>query len=212
MPYLSVDEFKYAVLNTSLDLIVQQHIVEGVPYAFRDTPEAGDLLTKHLCKAMGFSEHNVVIVGSAKVGYSLNPDNFPRGFSDSSDIDVVVVSPELFDRVWMTLLSWHYPRRLVDLGRVEGDWARLRRKDIYWGWLVPDEIRYEGLSFPDVLKPLRDISTKWFNTFQSLSLYPEFAARKVSGRLYRTWDHVLRYHMEGLRLLRERIQVIERGV
>lgn len=211
MAYLSVDEFKRIILNTSLDHVVEQHVFAGVPYVFRESPESSNLLTKHLCGAMDLPEQNIIVVGSAKVGFSLNPDNFPRKFSETSDIDVIVISEGLFDKVWMTLLKWHYPRRLLDLGRIEGDWARLRRKDIYWGWLVPNEIRYEGLSFPEVLKPLRDISATWFNTFQSLSLYPEFAARTISGRLYRSRDHAFLYHREGLRLICDKIRPTGKG-
>ena len=208
MPQPSIDEFKRIVLSTPLSSVVQQYIFQGMPYVFREKPEALNLLTEHLGAAMQLSEQNIVIVGSAKVGFSLNPDNFPRRFSDVSDIDVIVVSETLFNRIWMTLLEWHYPRRLLNLGRAENEWVRLRRKDIYWGWLVPTQIRYEGLSFPSILKPLRDISAQWFNAFQGLSLYPEFAARSVSGRLYRTWDHALRYHMEGLHQIRERISTL----
>jgi hypothetical protein len=186
MPYLSIDEFKRIVLSTPLSTVVEDHIFQGMPYAFREKPEALNLLTEHLSATMEVSEQSLVVVGSAKIGFSLNPDTFPRRFSDASDIDVVVISDNLFDRVWMTLLEWHYPRRLLNLGRDENDWVRLRRKDIYWGWLAPTQIRYEGLSFPGILKPLRDLSAQWFNAFQGLSLHPEFAARSVSGRLYRT--------------------------
>jgi hypothetical protein len=207
MSYLSIDEFKRIVLSTPLSTVVQEHIFQGMPYVFREKPEALNLLTRHLSTAMHLSEQSIVVVGSAKIGFSLNPDNFPRRFSDVSDIDVIVVNEDLFDRVWMTLLRWHYPRRLLKLGRAENEWVRDRRKDIYWGWLVPTQIRYEGLSFPGILKPLRDISAQWFNAFQGLSLHPEFATRSVSGRLYRTWDHALRYHEEGLR----QIQNVIRG-
>ena len=211
MAYLTADQFKESLLKSPLGDVAEQHIFTGTPYVFRDEPASNNLLVGHLCNAIGVLEQDVIIVGSAKVGFSLNPENFPRKFSDTSDIDVVVVSEELFDTVWMTLLRWHYPRRGVDLGGVEGGWARARRREIYWGWLVPNEIRYEGLSFPDALRPLRDISAKWFNTFQSLSLYPDFAARQVSGRLYRTWDHARRYHTDGLRRIRDRIVTFQKG-
>lgn len=211
MAYLTVDEFKHTLINSSLDSIVKRHIFQGVPYVFRETPESSSLLIQHVCEAFRLPEENVFVVGSARSGFSLNPENFPRMFSDTSDIDVVVISEELFDNVWMKILEWHYPRRLQNLGHDEGNWARLRRKEIYWGWLVPSEIHYEGLSFPDILKPLRDISVTWFNAFQSLSLYPVFAPRTVSGRLYRTFDHALYYHIEGLRLIREKIQASEQG-
>lgn len=205
MTFISIEDFKGIILDTPLESIVQEYLFQGTPYVFRDKPESLDRLTKHLSTAIKLPEEGIKVVGSAKIGFSLNPDNFPRAFLDSSDIDVLVVNEALFDRIWMTLLEWHYPRRLMQLGRVEGEWAQLRRKEIYFGWIIPDEIRYEGLSFPHVLKPLRDISAQWFNAFQSLSLYPEFAARTISGRLYRSWAHALRYHVDGLRQIHNKI-------
>ena len=211
MAYLTVDQFKEVLTNSPLPVVAQKHIFGGLPYVFRDEPTSHDLLISYLSDTLEVLPENVVVVGSAKTGFSLHPERFPRGFSEVSDIDVIVVSQDLFDKVWMILLEWHYPRRNMELGRVEGGWMRSRRGDIYWGWLVPDRIHYEGLSFPAILKPLRDFSTKWFNTFQSLSLYPEFAAHEVSGRLYRTWDHALRYHTDGLRQIRERIVIAQKG-
>lgn len=198
MSYPSVDEFKSILLNTPLEAVVQKYVFEGVPYAFREQPHILETLHQHLCPTLQVSERNVVVVGSAKIGFSLSPHNFPRQFSEESDIDVIVVNESLFDEVWKTMLKWNYPRR-YRLNGADWDWARLRMSDLYWGWFVPDKIRYEGLSFPKVLKPLRDISTNWFNAFRSLSRKPEFASRAVSGRLYRSWDHALLYHVEGLR-------------
>jgi hypothetical protein len=211
MAYLTVEQFREALVSGSLAAIAQQYIFTGVPYVFRDEPASNSLLTGHVCHELRVAQANVVVVGSAKTGFSLNPNNFPRGFSDTSDIDVIVVSEQLFDKVWMTLLEWQYPRRLISLGGPEQRWAASRRKDIYWGWIVPDEISYEGLAFPNVLRPLRDISAQWFNTFQKLSLYREFVARTVSGRLYRTWDHALRYHTDGLRQIRDKIVRAQKG-
>ena len=212
MAYLTVSQFKEALANNPLAAIVEQHVFTGLPYVFRDEPASNDLLVGQLSEALKVAKEDIVVVGSAKIGFSLNPEHFPRGFSDTSDIDVIVVSKDLFDKVWMIFLEWHYPRRGMNLGRIEGDWMRKRRGEICWGWLVPDEIHYDGfLSFPNVLRPLRDISTKWFNTFQSLSLYPELAVHRVSGRLYRTWNHALRYHTDGLRRIRDSISVGQKG-
>jgi hypothetical protein len=211
MPYLSAQEFETVLLSKPLDLIVEEFIFQGEPYVFRNQFAFFNLLIKHLSKELGVAEQNMTIVGSAKVGFSLNPENFPRQFSETSDIDVLVISEQLFDTIWMTLLKWHYPRRFVSLGKTEGEWQQRRRKEIFWGWLVPNEIQYEGISFPEVLKPLRDLSVKWFNAFQSLSLYPEFAARTVTGRLYRTREHALRYHVEGLRQIHSRLVRTRKG-
>ncbi len=204
------EEFTRILLNTDLSQVVQDHIFQGTPYIFHDSPKVLAILKRHLCDAFDLSESNVIVVGSAKMGFSLNPGNFPRQFSEASDIDVLIVDQVLFDKIWMILLDWRYPLRLTTLGKVLGEWDRNRRREIYYGWLVPSDIKYDGLSLPESLKPLRDISTKWFNTFQSLSQYPEFASRNISGRLYRTWEHALRYHLEGLRQIRDTVSKKER--
>jgi Protein of unknown function DUF262 len=199
----SVDEFKRALLIKSLDQVVKDYVFEGLPYVFRDTPQLMKTLRSHLCNSLSISAERTIIIGSAKTGFSLSPDTVFRQFSDESDIDILVVDEKIFDDIWKIVLSWHYPRRIGGLGGLDASWGGRRRRDLYWGWFVPDKIRYEGLSFPEVLKPLRDISTAWFNAFRSLSRFPEFSRRNITGRLYRTWDHALLYHADGLRQIKE---------
>jgi len=200
---LSSEEFVERLIKEPLARVVQQYIFEGTPFAFRDAPDTLTLLESHLGAALGIQRNDIKLVGSAKMGFSLNPDNFPRRFGDESDLDVVIVSERLFDLVWHTVLKWNYPRRPPNrLPSPDSRWARDRRRELYWGWFLPDKIGYEGLSLPDVLVPIRDLSTTWFNAFRSLAQYPELAAREVSGRLYRTWDLAFLYHLDGLEKLR----------
>lgn len=210
MDYVTIEQFKSILLSRPLDEIAKNYIFAGNPFAFRSSPSALPLLIDHLVKQLGVQSTSIYIVGSGKLGFSLNPDNFPRPFSESSDIDVVIIDQRMFDTVWTTLLKWHYPRRTLELPGIDRQWIGSRKKDLYWGWFLPDKIQFDGLSFPSVLKPVRDISTTWFNAFQSLSQYDEFLGRTVSGRLYRTWDHALLYHMEGLRLLSQIVKM-EKG-
>jgi len=197
MAYLRVDEFREILKLEPLDDILDRHIFGGTPYVFRTRPANASTLYRHLSQQLAVEVENIRIVGSARMGFSLSPDNFPRRFNPSSDIDVVVVNEKLFDMVWTTLLKWHYPRR-KHLPAPDNDWARQRRREIYWGWFSPEEIKFEGLSFPDALKPVRDVSTAWFNAFRTLSHFPEFTRRDVNGRLYRTWNHARMYHRQGL--------------
>ncbi len=173
-------------------------------------PKSAHILVNHLRRALQVSADNVIVVGSAKIGFSLSPDTFPRAFSEQSDIDVLVVDERLFDSVWYTLLKWNYPRRAALFGE-DWEWTKRRRNDLYWGWFVPNRIRFSGLSLPSFLKPVRDFSTLWFNTFRALTRYPEFAKRDVSGRLYRTWDHARLYHADGLRQLRDTLTQQQKG-
>ncbi len=202
--YPTADEFKTILLSMPLLEVVRTHVLQGLPYVFRDNPESLKVLNQHLCGALPLKTDDIRVVGSARTGFSLSPDNFPRQFSDGSDIDVLVVDEALFDTVWLTMLRWHYPRRIVGLpDTADKRWVGVRKTELYWGWFVPNHIRYNGLSLPKILAPIRDMSTAWFNAFQNLSRHPTFAGRTVSGRLYRTWDHATLYHADGLRQIKE---------
>jgi len=205
---MTVDDFIQYLGEVPLAKVVQEKIFRGIPYVFRDTPQSFDTLRKHLNTELGIEPANIQVVGSAGIGFSLNPENFPRGFSDESDIDVLIVDEKLFDDVWEILLNWHYPIRLSKSDR-EKRWFQRPRNAIFEGWLEPDKIQYEGFALPKPLEPLRDISTKWFNAFQSVSTFvghPELARRNVNGRLFRTWDHAALYYEDGLRRIKARIQ------
>jgi hypothetical protein len=203
---MNVDEFKEILVQQELERVVQDYIFAGIPYVFRSWTEGFNNLRSHICDNLGISSReNIEVVGSARVGFSLDPENFGIAFSDKSDIDIVVVDDNLFDKVWKILLKWNYPRRFR-LAGTDNIWARHRMEDLYWGWFRPDKIRYEGLSFPDTLKPLRDISALWFNVFKSISNIQGFEGLEVSGRLYRTWDHVMLYHVDGLRKILESVK------
>jgi len=203
MPFPNLDSFTEELKNRPVRDIVRDRIFGGTPYVFRARPTSADTLYDFIAKQFAISRDSVRIVGSAKIGFSLSPDNFPRRFTPRSDIDVVVVDEKMFDLVWMALLDWHYPRRSSGLARTDSDWARHRRREVYWGWFVPADIHFEGLSFPEALKPVRELRTRWFNVFQGLSMFPEFSSRTVSGRLYRTWNLAYAYHTAGLNLVKE---------
>jgi hypothetical protein len=200
--YPSPAEFSILLNTSALGDVLRDHVVSGRPYVFRDNPEQETLLRDHLERELNVQSKNIRVVGSGRIGFSMNPHNFPRRFSEASDIDVVIVDEEVFDLAWTTMLTWNYPRRHT-MAVPDKNWRYERQRDLYWGWFNPDRIQYDGLSFPEDLIPLRDISARWFDAFQSLSLFKDFATRVVTGRLYRTWTHVLLYHLEGLRQLRE---------
>jgi hypothetical protein len=181
---------------------VDQYVFSEQPFAFLEQPEALPRLRSHLSSKLKSNESDIIIVGSAQVGFSLSPDSFFRPFSDVSDIDVLIVDEKLFDTIWMAMLRWHDPRRSW-LDGSDGDWAKRRQKELYWGWFTPNRIRFDGLTLPEMLRPVRDLSTNWFNAFRSLSQYREFSRRDVSGRLYRTWEHARLYHESGLLQIRE---------
>lgn len=203
---IELNDFKALLLSAPLDTVIVEHVLHGSPYAFASSPGSHDLLLTHLSGELSVDPSQIHVVGSGKLGFSLNPDHFPRPYSDKSDIDVAVVDAQLFDLVWSTLLRWHYPRRL-SLPQPDREWMARRRKELYWGWFHPAAITYNGaLGSPHILRPMSDLSAKWFNAFQSLGGYPAFSARKVSGRLYRSNTHAIAYIRSGLEQIRSALR------
>ena len=210
MPYPTPDQFRELLKTAPPDTIVDDLLFHGTPYVFRHRPTGLTLLRESLSSSLNVQPDNVVVVGSAKLGFSLSPVTFPRRFSPTSDIDVVVVDEALFDLAWDAVLKWNYPRR-NRLSNEEWRWARNRHDDLFWGWLLPHYIRFEGLTFPQALMPLRDLRARWLSAFRSLAGDPELARRQVSGRLYRTWNHARLYHVHSLRRLLDSLQLPEGG-
>lgn len=191
------------IATQPLDGLVQHHVFDGETYLFQDKPMALGSLKHHLGSHLNVPERDICVVGSSKLGFSMAPERFPAAIRANSDIDVIVISNELFELVWFTLLRWHYPRRISGLDK---SWSDERRRDLYWGLMYPNRIRFQGLTFPEVLKPIRDLGAKWLASFNSLALYPEFSRYRVKGRLYRSWSHAMEYHIDGLRQIREKIR------
>ena len=200
-----VAEFRRDLLRRRTAAVVSERILDGDPFIFADDREVYRSLVHELSENLSVAAGSILAVGSAKLGFSVHPDKFPRPFGPSSDIDIAVIDHALFDRIWHAIIDWHYPRKGEALPQPEQEWVRQRRRDIYWGLFHPDKIRYRGLAFPRALVPLRDVSASWFNTFRKASLSTGLTAHTVSGRLYRSREHAMKYQVAGLRRIRAAI-------
>ena len=73
-------------------------LTEGVPQLFSQSPELYDGLRVWLGKKIGVYPRDIIVVGSAKLGYSINLRKcFGTPFNCESDLDINVVSSCLFE-------------------------------------------------------------------------------------------------------------------
>src|SRR4051812_12444952 len=105
MAYPTTEEFSDAVMSRPLGDVVEEYLFQGtpfgaVPYVFRMRQGDMQVLTDHLSSALQVKPENIVVVGSAKIGFSLSPDKYYQPFTNRSDIDVVIVDENLFDTIW----------------------------------------------------------------------------------------------------------------
>lgn len=207
---LTAAEFEIAVRQadrTEMRRLVKEEILHRVPFCFEGDLSFYEEVKNHLASELQTTSTSIFLVGSGAVGYSLAPRRFPHPFHEGSDLDFAVISEPLFDEAWMALLQWGHPRR-HRVPASERKWFDERQQEIFWGWLDPAYLRFDSIYRPQLLKDLRSLKSRWFETFQDLGRrYPgtDIASRKVSARLYRSEAHVIQYQAEGMRRLKGRL-------
>lgn len=119
----------------------------------------------------------IIVVGSAKLGFSIAPGKRYRMFGETSDIDVAIISHKLFDHVWYEVFQYLETAR---------SWENRRQFSNYLvrGWIRPDKLP-PGESFR--------FTSEWFNFFRELSNSRQFGDIKIAGALYRDWIFLEKY-------------------
>lgn len=88
-------------LKSGLDpeSIVREYITHGSSVVLDDPTYA--LLRSHAGRSLSVSPNrDVYLVGSAKLGFSIKPRRRYGLFGDESDVDLAVVSPAAYERLW----------------------------------------------------------------------------------------------------------------
>src|SRR5688572_10700711 len=117
----------------TIETFVQNEIVGGRPAIF-SADEDNERFQKTVALGLGIAgaEADILIVGSARTGFSLNPERFLSPFGEKSDIDVAIVHSDLFDDAWRTMLAWDY-LTMKNRSRPEKEWLRRRHSEVWSG-------------------------------------------------------------------------------
>jgi len=189
----------------NLNLLIREQIFEGIPFVFRDRPEVYDLLRQHICQELKIQISSVTVVGSGRLGYSLNPSHPGQPMLETSDIDVLIADEKLFDQFWQLMLQWRYPWHMKYWSDAEREWGTRHLENFIAGYSDPHAIRFARLGFNRYRTQLLQFSHTWFSVFKSTGRYPELAGREFKGRLYRSWSFATKYHAYGLRTLSQKL-------
>jgi hypothetical protein len=128
----------------------------------------------------------LIICGSAHLGFSPVPEKFGKPFdSRKSDVDIAVVSAEIFDRWWTEL------QKCDSLtGSIPGDIAL----NLFRGYIDPSKV-----------VQLSATGRIWWELFGGIQID---RARGVRGRVYRTLWNMQSYHTNAIRRGREKLKGI----
>jgi len=146
-------------------VLVQKHVIHGDCYTL-DTNAYFDLKREVACR-FDLNPNEIILVGSGKLGFSIAPHKRYRPFSDTSDLDVAVVSPALFNRAWQEVFEF------VN----DGGWFQQEKefqKYLLRGWIRPDKLP------PSHQCPF---AKEWWEFFRELTRSDKYGF-KVTGGLY----------------------------
>jgi hypothetical protein len=168
---------KKAVATLDPMTVVSDFILGLEPYAFRAHPEAYDKFRDELALRLGVGCETISLIGSARLGFSLNKARLLTPFSDQSDIDIVIVTSEMFDEAWIELLSKQEKFSLA------GDDERRRfkstRDNIFYGYFRPDRFPVDT-----------ELSKAWFPKLATRFSSQIAQMHPIEAWLFKSWDHV----------------------
>jgi len=171
--------------------IARQWLSEGIPFAFKHCPGLYESIRVWLGTRLSVDPKVIGITGSAKIGQSLSPNQIGKPFNEKSDLDLFVISEDLFGKIVSEFNTWAYDFESGKVNpsnrREESFWkANIQRgpKNILKGFLdsklVPNHANY--------FQVCNIAQTMWLLT-EKLKITSD--APKVSDasiRCYKTWE------------------------
>lgn len=209
------DSQTFRDLVTTIDshqALAKVFILEGTPYVFEKSPMKYVIFREQVAERFGVGSQDVCIVGSAKLGFSPSAHKYGRKFEEASDVDVVVISDELFDRGSQELFAHinslkpgsHEVRNFQHGGGTEP-------KVPLESWsAAKDAVRnftFQNFN-PGLLPHNNPLRVDIFNKISStaglfLALEPKVFVSKIRCRIFRTWKAAESYYANSLRELGE---------
>ena len=135
---------------------------------------------------IGVAFHNVLMVGSGKIGCSLSPNKKFRNFNEDSDIDIAIVSLKLFYELWEKIrtasANEHIPRYTSIASSIfrgfinEKDFSSIDFARQFWNNKIADLNRCIN---------------------EDVNIY-----HTINYRIYRSWEDLEDYHIKGINTLK----------
>jgi hypothetical protein len=185
-----IDNFKQDLLDYDPEYLIEKYLIFGNPYIFRSKDYLYFELKKELSSHFNVKTSEVFMIGSSKLGFSISPKKLWIKMDENvdSDIDMVILSEQLFDIFWKDLLDF----RIELTSRNECQDRNYQKFVDYFfkGWLRPDLFPFDYHNRND-----------WFDFFNELS-YKKYDKRKVSCAVFRNEYFFKKYHTKNLNQIR----------
>ena len=165
---------------------VSHHIFEPVPFAFTGDLPLWISWKTHLAGLLEVDPYDIVLTGSAAIGYSLNPNKNYKSFSESSDIDCGIISPYHFE------VAWRYLRQLRPswLTLPQGTKRAIERHQ--------KSYVFSGTIATDSILAILPFGPGWQAALDAMAKKAPTVGRDIKLRIYRDYDALRHYQATGI--------------
>lgn len=191
---MRLSEFNDVILSygkKGLPIVADKYLIQGTPFLFSGKDEHYYEFKRRIAEHFEVGTHEIYVVGSAKQGFSYFKQR--DSFNFESDVDVAITSTKLFETYEQTISEYEYAKKsqLISLNKTEEKQYRFFLRNLSIGWIRPD-------IFPDVF--IRNLpEPQWDEFFKSLSSgRSEAGDYEVKGGVFKSYEHLKRYHLHGL--------------
>jgi len=184
--------------NSLLDFC-RKRSLHGTPSIFTNREDVYYEFRKRIAHKFCINFHEVFITGSAKLGFSPYK---AKVFDYDSDIDVAIVSAELYERIMSSIQDYQMELRENRKAVSYSELSRYHKFLEYGaiGWMRPDLL-------PSSFR-VKELKTDWFDFFDSISHgKSEVGNYKVTAGAFKSYAHLERYTFSGLKSIKTKLQV-----
>lgn len=179
--YFSLDENERKSLINFL-------IISNFCYAFKTKPLVYEQTTQYIADKFSLNKIQIILLGSARTGFAIDPSNYGRKFTENSDLDFAIIDEKLFNNCILDFKLWkrktennEYDEKIIN--KFWNDNQNNLKFQIKRGFIdtykVPNFTEFE--------------TTQQIN--QSLSLivvnllkYHNIKVKEASARIYKDWE------------------------
>jgi hypothetical protein len=188
--FADVSALRTALLEKEPSDFVSHYLFEPVPFAFQNDLPLWIYWKTTLANRLDVDPYDIVLTGSAAVGYSLNPNKAYAAFGPHSDIDCGIVSSHHFELAWRYLRQMR-PSWLSLAPAAKRAIATHRKNYVFVGTIASDNIL--------ALLPFGSV---WQSALDQMTKIPPTEGREIKLRIYKDYDSLRQYQASGVERLR----------
>lgn len=189
-----IEAFKTALMQHDSSYIYRKYLLGHDVWYFREKLKLKEYAHEYddfkiyMSQKLGIHINNIAIVGSAKLGFSITPrkEKAFSTFSEESDIDIVVVSSDIFRSSWLAYLELSEKKKIAGYSGV--------KNNIFRRFVSLKNVDSSNRFFHEWLSKMEPCQ----KDLQIIYSVPN----EINYRVYDSWEDVERYHLKGLEELK----------